>query len=169
MSGIPFSSDRSVTRRVVDTSSLVSFMPFSGDRSDTCVSAHRSPSAACPSAATGRTPSCSAVQVRQLHVLQRRQVGHLRVTRNPGPSAACPSAATGRTPACCRSPGSSASCPFSGDRSDTCVPWQSKPVSFMSFSGDRSDTWCAAAGQVRQLHALQRRQVRHTGSCSQLP
>ena len=126
------------------------------------VSAVQGNSAACPSAATGRTPWCpsqssssaaflqrrqvghrrvAAVQSRQLHVLQRRQVGHLRDSCRPGPSASCPSAATGRTPACQLQSRSVSGIPFSGDRSDTGVNAQFKEVvSFISFSGDRSAT-----------------------------
>ena len=112
------------------------WLPFSGDRSDTCVCRSTGPSASCPSAATGRTPAClagqvsascpsaatgrtpacHAVQFRQLHVLQRRQVGYLRVC--------------------------------------------SQVVSFMSFSGDRSDTGVPRSSG-RQRHVLQRRQVGH--------
>ena len=110
--------------------------------------------------ATGRTPVCIAAQERQLHALQRRQVGHLRVPAQcrsvsfmsfsgdrsdtcvwsqSVASASCPSAATGRTPSCHRSTGTSASCPSAATgRPPACN--RSSTVSFMSFSGDRSAT-----------------------------
>ena len=111
-------------------------------------------------AATGRTPACRSNSGTSEASLSAATGRHTCVSRsNPGASAASLSAATGRIPACQTQIRSVRGIPFSGDRSDTCVPSQSRQRQRHPFQRRQVGHLRGAANQARQRHPFQRRQV----------